>query len=303
MSVTDLARKVLPDRVVTELKRARKQLMRRRISRLPLLSEGDFSTILRERLGLANGDSVYIHSSIDQLNLGFPFYRVLPLIQAAVGEGGTVLFPTYPNRSPMSSYEYLATGQIFDVRRSPSFTGLMTEFGRRQRGAVRSLHPTKSVCAIGPNAAAMTATHQNSPYPYDDGSPYHKLIEFNAKIIGIGVWTQYLSFVYTVDDALKKTAPVQTYFPETFAARCINYQGETEIVETYAHDMRQVVHDIPQYIKTNIAPELCEDLTIDGMKFFRASAPPLFNRMLELARQGITCYPRSLYSKEFKVKG
>ncbi|MGZ8889703.1 MAG: AAC(3) family N-acetyltransferase, partial [Halobacteriota archaeon] len=42
---------------------------------------------------------------------------------------------------------------------------------------MRSLHPTKSVCGIGSLADEITATHHLSPYPYDECSPYYKLIE------------------------------------------------------------------------------------------------------------------------------
>jgi aminoglycoside 3-N-acetyltransferase len=295
MSTADLARKFLPADVVASLVRAKKRLNRARVSRLPILSEDAFENILVNDLGLLSGDIVYIHSSVDQLNLGFPFYRILPLIQNVIGSDGTILFPTYPNRSPVSSYDYLKQGHVFDVRRTPSFTGLLTELARRQRNAIRSLHPTKSVCAIGPLAHALTVTHQQSPYPYDKCSPYHKLVDYDAKIIGVGVHTTYLSFVYCIDDALKGRSPVQTYCSEIFAAKCINYQGTEEIVETYAHDMRRVVHDIPRFIKQHIPEDICADLTIQGMKFFRAKASPLFKTMLSLARQGVTVYPKSVY--------
>lgn len=295
MSAADFARKFLPADVVASLIRAKKRLNRARVSRLPILAEADFTKILTNDLGLTSGDTVYVHSSVDQLNLGFAFYRILPLIQNVIGSQGTVLFPTYPNRSPVSSYEYLKQGRVYDVRRTPSFTGLLTEFARRQRNAIRSLHPTKSVCAIGPLAEILTASHQESPYPYDACSPYYKLVEHEAKIIGIGVHTTYLSFVYCVDDALKEQNPVQTYFPEMFAAKCINYRGTVEIVHTYAHDMRSVVHDIPQFIKQHIPGNICADLTINGMKFFRADARPLFEKMLALANQGVMVYPRSVY--------
>ena len=295
MSTADLVRKFLPADVVASLVRAKKKLNRARISRLPVLSEKAFGKILANDLGLSSGDTVYVHSSVDQLNLGFPFYRILPLIQNAIGPEGTILFPTYPNRSPVSSYDYLKQGNVFDVRRTPSFTGLVTEFARRHRDAIRSLHPTKSVCAIGPLANALTATHQQSAYPYDKCSPYHKLIDYDAKIIGVGVYTTYLSFVYCVDDALKDSSPVQTYCPEIFAAKCINYQGTEEMVHTYAHDMRRVIHDIPRFIKQHIPTDICADLTINGMKFFRGRARPLFETMLNLAKQGVTVYPKSVY--------
>ena len=67
-------------------------------------------------------------------------------------------------------------GKCFRCAAHASYTGILTEFARRQRKAIRSLHPTKSVCAIGPAATELTATHHLSPYPYDTDSPYYKLI-------------------------------------------------------------------------------------------------------------------------------
>ncbi|HVG30783.1 MAG TPA: AAC(3) family N-acetyltransferase [Pyrinomonadaceae bacterium] len=299
MSVARIARKILPAGVTTPLVRAVKRLRRARVARLPLLSEEDFTRVLADELGLSTGDTVYVHSAVDQLNLGFPFYRILPLVRRVVGERGTVLFPTYPNRGSVSSYEYLLAGNVFDVRRTPSYTGLLTEFARRQRDAVRSLHPTKSVCALGRLARELTGEHHLSPYPYDSSSPYYKLVGCGAKIVGLGVWTQYLSFAYVIDDALKRDAPVETYYPHAFAARCVNYEGDEVTVETYAHDMRKVVHDIPRYVREHVPADVCRDLTVGGMKFFRADAAPLFEVMLRLAKQGVTVYPRRLYSKKF----
>ena len=300
MTISELARKVLPANVVNSVVRARKRYRRSRVERLPKLTEADLTKIVTERLRLGPGDVVYIHSSVDRLNLGFPFYRLLPLVQNVIGDSGTVVFPTYPNRSPVSSYEYLRGRNVFDVRRTPSFTGLLTEFGRRNPRAIRSLHPTKSVCAIGPRSEWLTSTHQASPYPYDRQSPYYKLVECDAKIIGIGVWTEYLSFVYCIDDAMKSNPPVRTYHPEIFRATCINYLGEQEIVETYAHDMQRCIHDIPQFMKRHVPAETCEDIVVNGMRFFRADARKLFDVMLPLAQRGITVYPKAVYSESFR---
>jgi aminoglycoside 3-N-acetyltransferase len=302
MSLVEFARKVLPADLVSSVVRARKRLKRSRVDRLPPLTETEFTNILTSDLGIGQGDVVYLHSSVDALNLSFPFFRILPLIQQAIGDTGTLVFPTYPNRSPISSCEYLRTGNVFDVRRTPSYTGVLTELGRRNPRAIRSLHPTKSVCAIGPLAEALTATHQQSPYPYDTLSPYRKLVDYDAKIVGLGVWTEYLSFVYCVDDALKSNPPVKTYHPEIFRAKCINYRGEEEIVETYAHDMSRCVHDIPRFMKDQIPAEICEDIVVNGMKFFRADARKLFALMLRLGERGITVYPRSVYSDSFQPK-
>jgi len=295
MNLQRIARTILPASAVTSLRRVKWARERRRVASLPPLSEEDFRKVLVCDLNLREGDLVYVHSGADGLNLSFPFYRILSLIQEVIGQRGTAIFPTYPNHR-ISSYEWLRLGNVFDVRRTPSYTGILTEFARRQRDAVRSLHPTKSVCAIGPAAKEITATHHLSPYPYDTCSPYYKLIEHEGKIIGLGTTTNYISFGYCVDDALKEEFPVRVYHAEIIEAPCINHQGERVIVKTYAHDMNTTVHpDMPRFMKTNVSEEACRDLNVCGMKFFRANAARLFAEMMALAKRDIIAYPRSVW--------
>jgi hypothetical protein len=295
MDLQRIAKTILPSRAITSLRRAKRERERRRVASLPSLTEEDFKKILVNDLNLRARDLVYVHSGMDGLNLAFPFYRILFLIREVIGPAGTLLFPTYPNHR-VSSYEYLCQGNVFDVRRTPSYTGILTEFARRQSGALRSLHPTKSVCAIGPAAKEIIATHHLSPYPYDTCSPYYKLIEGGGKIIGLGATTNYISFGYCVDDALKEKFPVRVYHDRIFDAPCVDYGGEPVIVRTYAHDMSTTVHpDMPRFMKTYVSEEACRDLYIKGMKFFRASAPRLFAEMMELAERDIIAYPRSVW--------
>src|SRR5882672_560736 len=297
MELTKLAKKILPSAAVNSLRHAKWERERRRVASLPPLSESDFKKILVNDLNLVGGDLVYVHSGMDGLNLSFPFYRILFLIQEVIGPRGTVVFPTYPNHR-ISSYEWLQQGNIFDVRRTPSYTGILTEFARRQRKAIRSLHPTKSVCAIGPAAPELTSTHHLSPYPYDTNSPYYKLIAGGGKIVGLGATTNYISFGYCVDDAWKEKFPVRVYHHEIFTAPCINYEGERVTVKTYAHDMSRVVHpDMPLFFQKYVSAEACHDLLVRGMRFFRADAAKLFAEMMNLADRDIIAYPRSVYRK------
>lgn len=297
MSIAGLAKKILPAVAYESLVRKKKERERSRLARLPRLTEAGLTEILTGDLRLTTGDVVFVHSSLDQLNLDFPFYRVLTLLRNVIGPKGTMLFPTYPNHR-ISSYEYLLKGKVFDVRRTPSYAGLLTEFARKQPEAMRSLHPTKSVCAIGPLARELTSTHQNSRYPYDAGSPFFKLTEHQGKIVGLGVWTSRLSFAYCVDDAMKEEFPARVYHDRVFAVPCIDYEGKTQIVETYGHNMRIIdAHEGPNFFRTHIANEVCADLTIKGMKFFRVDARRFFDDLLALAKQGITVYPRSVYGK------
>jgi aminoglycoside 3-N-acetyltransferase len=288
----DSLKNVLPRDVVALARRAKKKFKKARVAARPALSEEDFREILAGRLGLAEGDTVFVHSSLDELHLAFPFGRILPLLRSVVGHRGTVLFPTYPG---LPSYEFLARGHVFDVRRTPSFMGLLTEYARRQRDAVRSLHPTKSVCALGRLARDLTAEHHLSPYPYDRPSPYYKLLEAGGKVVGLGVSTRALSFVHCVDDALKEEFPVRPYHPELFAARCLDYDGREVTVNTYAHDLARMNHDIPRFMRARVSGAACRDMKIKGAPFYRADAARLFDELARLARDGVTIYPREAY--------
>ena len=290
MKLKEFARGVLRERGTRTLTGVRRKVQD--ALRSPL-SETQLLQILVDQLGVDKGDTVFVHSSIDHLNLGFPFYRVLPLLQDLVGDRGTLLFPTYPQ---LSSYEFLRRGEVFHVRKTPSYTGILSEVARRQANAARSLHPTKSVCALGSAAHELTRNHHKSPYPYDECSPYYKITEFDGKMIGLGVSTANLSYVHCVDDAFKEDFPVQPYHPQLFAATCIDAAGNRVIVETYAHDMRKMNHNIPRFMKTHVSSEACADLNLGGVKFFRADARKLFDEMSRLAETGKTIYPRSVYS-------
>jgi hypothetical protein len=155
------------------------------------------------------------------------------------------------------------------------------------------------VCAIGPRAEFLTESHQNSPYPYDTCSPYYKLVEEkNAKIIGLGVTTHYLSFVHCVDDALKDKFPIQPYHPRLFEAQCIDYSGRVQLVRTFAHNLKVVNPNIPSYINRYVPGAICQDITRCGMKFYRAKAKDLFDLMLDLAKKNVTVYNQKLYSRK-----
>jgi aminoglycoside 3-N-acetyltransferase len=287
-------KKVIPKGALERFRSFQRNRERARIASLPPLDEEAFKAILTKELGLKRGDCVLVHSSIDSLHLAFPFFKILPLISEVIGPEGTQVYPTYPR---LGSYEFLSSGEIFDVRRTPSFTGALTELARRHKGALRSLHPTKSVCAIGPLASTLVSDHHQGLFPYGPQSPYAKLANANGKIIGLGVTSAHLSNVHCVEDFLGKDFPVRVYHDQVFEARCLNETGQEVLIKTYAHDKLKLRHNIGPYLKQNVERVVAEDLQIRGFPFFRAQAGPLHQRMIDLARRNITIYPRRLQVK------
>ena len=251
------------------------------------MGEEDFRALLRDRLGVRLGTVVMVHNSMDLLNLGFGPARALQLLQEAVGPQGTLAFPTFPARS---SYEVLKQGTIFDVRRTPCGSGLLGELARRQPNARRSLHPTRSVVALGPLAEALVANHHESPLVCGEGSPFRRIVEMQGQVIGLGISSKNLTLVHAVDDHPANPIGLWPYHPSTFLAPCIDETGRRQSVRTYAHNAARMAIDIPDFLAQHVDRSIAEDFAVGPMHFFRVAAAPLMHRMLELAQRGITIY-------------
>lgn len=285
-------KKILPPKVVQLLKNRRIRTKNNRLKKLPALSISQLEDIVRNKLGIMEGDVVLIHSSLGNLNLKCSPFEVLDLLLKIVGENGTILFPTYPK---LTSLKFLEAEKVFNVSKTPSYMGILSELARRHPNAVRSLHPTKSVVAIGKHADDLTKNHSESMYPYDENSPYLKINNYNGKIIGIGVSTINLSCIHCVDDFMKDDFPVMPYNEKIFNAKCIDFNNNEVIIKTYAHEMNKMGFDLPKFIKKYISRNICEDIQIEGMKFFRADSNLLFEKMISLAEDGITIYKKRYY--------
>lgn len=290
--IKETAKIILPDRILKKYKIKIQESKNYYKKSQTLITEQLFFDIINNQLELKKGDNVLIHSSIDSLNLDIPILRILDILIDTVGKEGTILFPTYP---VLSSFKFLKNDSIFNIKKTLSYTGFLTELARRTKGSIRSLHPTKSVCAIGALAKELTYEHHLSPYPYDYCSPYYKLTEVNGKSIGIGVDSNYFSSTHIVDDYLKDNFPVKVYHDYLFNAKCVDYDGFEKIVPTYAHILYKMKFNIPKYFNNYIDKSIAMDFQIGGNKFFKVNSKELFSRMIELARRGITIYPRYFY--------
>lgn len=146
------------------------------------------TTGLRE-LGIAPGDVVVVHTSMKGLGHidGGPDAVIQALLQA-VGEEGTVLFPTLTG----SEEDGPDHPPAIDLGTTPCarFVGIVPEAARRHPGAVRSIHPTHSVVALGANRKQWTNGHENGESPCDQASPYCRLMEHGGKILLLGGVTQ-----------------------------------------------------------------------------------------------------------------
>lgn len=192
------------------LKRVRRAWLRRWSS----YGREDFVAILRQ-LGVRLGDVVFVHSSFDRFEAfnGKPT-EIIVALQEAVGPAGTLLMPTLPFTG--TAVEYVAHGGIFDVVRTPSGMGLLSELFRRSPGVARSVHPTHPVAAWGRRAEEIIAGHHLAATPCGMGSPYTRLLEYDGKILLLGTGIAAMTFFHAVEERLEPEMPFTPFTKETF---------------------------------------------------------------------------------------
>lgn len=150
------------------------------------------------RLGLKPGDKVLAHSALSRFgHVDGGADAVIDALLAAVGAAGTVLAPTLTGSEALSPQN----PPVFDPAQTPCWTGRIPETFRRRAAAVRSLHPTHSVAAIGADARTLTCTHLDSVSPCDERSPYGRLALLDdAFILLIGVTHESNTTLHHVEE-------------------------------------------------------------------------------------------------------
>ncbi len=285
MSIRKIVFRILPVSAFTFLRKLYRSVIK---SFYRPLSEEYLKSILTQQLGIHKGSVVFIHSSVDMLNLNFSVYRLFEILLETVGTEGTLVFPAWHFR--YRAEDYLKKNLIFDVKRSPSALGLLSELARRHQAAIRSIHPINSIVAIGKNAAKIVGEHGKSVYPCDETSPYYKIMKFDGIIAGLGIDTNFLSFVHCPEDVMKQQFPIKTRLDQLFEAKVKKADGSFEIIRTLAAHPQIRYNDINKFLKKYISRTVCRNITIKGNRFFVAHSKELFDTMVELAKEDKTIY-------------
>jgi aminoglycoside N3'-acetyltransferase len=167
------------------------------------------------RLGIQRGDAVIAHTSFAQFS-GFQggLSDVIKTLQAAVGEEGALLIPTLPFDG--AAIDYVKSGAITDIARTPSRMGFITEVFRRLPGVTRSIHPTHAVAIWGKDAAAIAAGHHAAGTPCGVGTPFHELLERKGKVLLAGVGIRTMTFYHCVEELIEPDMPFSPFTTEWF---------------------------------------------------------------------------------------
>lgn len=148
-----------------------------------------------EKSGLKQSDTVMIHSSVKSVGeVDGRADTILDVLMDYFGESGLLAMPT------LTWSNVNAAQPVYKVNETPSVVGTLPELFRRRPGVIRSLHPTHSLAAFGKDAKAFVAGHENFDTPAGIGSPWHRLIGADAKIVFLGVYIGCNTFLHGVEE-------------------------------------------------------------------------------------------------------
>jgi len=184
-------------------------------------------------LGVAPGDAVMLHSAFEPHH-GFrgSVNDLINVFLQAVGPSGHLLMVSLPYRS--SSLAYLQSGKRFDVRRTPSMMGMVSEIFRRRAGVLRSLHPTHPILVFGPQAKQFVAAHPLCRYPCGPGTPFDELARADGKVLFFNAEFGTMTFFHWLEHMVHQQLPFALYTDEPFEVPVIDADGNSRTVTTYA---------------------------------------------------------------------
>ena len=183
-------------------------------------------------LGVTSGDTVMLHSSFASSGFRGSPKELADVFLKTIGPNGTLLMVSLPYSS--STYEYLQKKKSFDVRKTPSHMGMISESFRRREGVMRSFHPTHPVLAFGHKAEWVLADHDKCLFPCGPRSPFEKFLQLGGKIVFFNVPFTTMTFFHYLEHTVEKILPFPLYRSESFAVPSIDSTGKTAMIETRA---------------------------------------------------------------------
>lgn len=245
-----------------------------------------------KKLGVVSGDTVLLHSSF-KYNNGFKgnAQDVINCLLQTLGPKGNLLMVSMPYGC--SSYEYLMKQPIFDVRKTPSKMGIISEVFRRKEGVLRSLHPTHPVLVYGEKAAWIVEGHESSVYPCGKNTPFDKLRLLNGKILFFDVPFRTFTFIHYIEDLIKDELLFRLYTADPIPARMVNYVGNSHILNTYVFDKEAYTTRNPQVLED----ELLKSQYLKKLKIGRTKL------MMVSAEDAVQCTYQMLKNKVYFYSG
>ncbi len=190
-----------------------------------------------QELGLEAGDTLLVHSSYKSFGgvNGGP-QTVIDALLWVLGEEGTLIMPTF-------NFDF-CKGKPWDIRKTPSHMGVITNMVREHPKAKRVFHPIYSFAILGKYSDFLTKESYKSSF--EANSVFGKLRMLDGKIIIIGLtYTNSMTFFHHVEEI----EGVDYRYLKAFHGTVTDQGGKT-----YEDTFTMLVRDLDMGVITEVDP-------------------------------------------------
>lgn len=297
--------------IIRTFKKQKKKLIQK-ISRP--LSKEDIQDGIR-RLGLQKNDTVFVHSSLSKFGSvsGGP-KTVLDAITSYFAGEGTVLFPGFNIQGSASTalQRHTTPDNPYDYRTSVPSTGILCRVFKTDYCTDISIHPTHSVLGVGKHAKEITIHHLEAETTFGTGTPFAKLMDFDARIVGLGSDFGHVTFVHALED-LEKDFPVAVYEDIPYTVFLHDYDGKvvTKTVKAHRAQKSRIERPSGTYIRRKFWNDLrksgkLKTCYIGKAQCWAVSSRDLYYYLVSEMKNGRTIYseaPTALSRKFNEILG
>jgi aminoglycoside 3-N-acetyltransferase len=211
-----------------------------------------------ERMAVPPDGVLVVHSAIATLSRrGFRAKAMIEVLLDYMSKGNVVM-PTMTWRTVTPQRP------LWDELATPSHTGVLTEVFRTCYATARSIHPTHSVAACGPQAPRLLARHHLDDTPVSANSPYGLMRDQPAYVLMLGVGLETCTAIHLPEEII---APEIYLRPaeQTELYECRDRHGVSRQVRTRRH--WQLDRDFPKFGPPLEQKGLMESGMVDGCPY------------------------------------
>jgi aminoglycoside 3-N-acetyltransferase len=249
--------------------------------------EYDALAPILERMRVPHDGVLVVHSAIATLSRqGF---HAEVMIEALLGylSAGTLVMPTMTWRTVTPEWP------AWDELATPSHTGVLTEVFRTCYATARSIHPTHSVAACGPQAQALLGRHHLDDTPVSANSPYGLMRDQPAYVLMLGVGLESCTAIHLPEEMIAPEIYLQP-IGQTELYECRDRHGVVHQVRTRRH--WRLDRDFPKFGPPLEQGGFLQSGTLDGYPYavtglcdlLKAVSSTLINDPRGTLRQSIT---------------
>lgn len=192
----------------------------------------DFKKKLKS-LGIEKGDTIFVHSDIATFgrlatkDRAYLLKSLTDVLKESVGKKGSLIMPTF-------TYSF-CNGEIFDLEKSRSTVGVLTEYFRNQPGVKRSVQPIFSCAVCGDKAEELSCVSKDS---FGEDSIFDKLRKHKGKLVFFGADFHSCTYIHYLEQSFN----VPYRYIKKFKGKIKN--GDNEYEDEYSFYVRDLEKNV-----------------------------------------------------------